>query len=243
MYKPGAFITVNKQLFPSEARCPFTQYVASKPDKFGQKYWLALDKESKYLINGFPYVGKDKMRSSIKCVSDRVVMQLLHPYLCKGRNVTTDSYFTSVKLANQLKEKQTSLLGTVNKIRTEVPLPLKKMKEDLHSWKLYKSGDITLTAYQGKVNKHMLMLSTMHKDITIANNAKKTPKTVSSYNETKYGIDIEDQMVKNYTCRTGTRRWPIHSFQAHWTWLLSMPGFVTKRLPMRRFLAGLLFTN
>ena len=151
------------------------------------------------------------MRSSIERVSDRVVMQLMRPYLCKGRNVTTDSYFTFVKLAKQLKETQTSLLASVNKIRREVPLPLRKMKEDLHLCKLYKSGDITLTAYQGKVNKHVL--TTMHKNITIANNAKKTPETVSSYNETKYGVDIVDQIAKKYTCRTGTQRWPIHSFQ------------------------------
>ena len=39
LYKPGAFITVDEQLFPSKARCHFTQYKASKPDKFGQKYW------------------------------------------------------------------------------------------------------------------------------------------------------------------------------------------------------------
>ena len=64
LYKPGGFITVDEQLFPSKARCPFTQYMASKPDKFGQKYRLAVDKESKYVINGFPCVGKDEMRSS-----------------------------------------------------------------------------------------------------------------------------------------------------------------------------------
>ena len=115
--------------------------MASKPDKFGPKYWLAVDKESKYMINSFAYVEKDEMRSSTECVFDRVVMQFMRPYLCKGRNVTTDSYFTSVKLANQLKEKQTSLLGTVNKIRREVPLPLRKKKEDLHSCKLCKPED------------------------------------------------------------------------------------------------------
>ena len=84
------------------------------------------------------------------------------------------SSLRGISLANQLKEKQTSLLETVNKIRREGPLPLRKMKEDLHSCKLYKSGDVTLTAYQGKENKHVLILSTMHKDITIANNAKNT---------------------------------------------------------------------
>jgi len=62
-----------------------------------------------------------------------------------------------VKLATQLKENQTSLLGTVKKL--EVPLGLRKMKEELHSCKLYKSEDITLTAYQGKVNKHVVILS------------------------------------------------------------------------------------
>jgi len=56
-----------------------------------------------------------------------------------------------MKLATQLKEQQTSLLATVKKLG-EVPLALRMMKEELHSCKLYKSGDITLTAYQGKVN-------------------------------------------------------------------------------------------
>ena len=166
------------------------------------------------MINGFPYVGKDEMRSSTEHVSARVLMQLMRPYAnATGRNVTTESYFTSVKLANQSKEKQTSLLGTVNKIRREVPLSLRKMKEDFHSCKLYKFGNITLTAYQGKVNENVLILSPMHKDITIANNAKKTPETVSSYNETKYRVDIVDQLAKKYTCKTGTQRRPIHSFQ------------------------------
>jgi len=35
-YKPRAFITIDEQLFPSKARCPFTQFMASKPDKLGQ---------------------------------------------------------------------------------------------------------------------------------------------------------------------------------------------------------------
>ena len=45
------------------------------------------------------------MRSANDCVSYRVVMQIMRPWLCKERNVSTDSYFTSLKLANKLKEK------------------------------------------------------------------------------------------------------------------------------------------
>ena len=36
-YKPGAKITVDKQLFPMKARCRFTQYKPNKPDKFDIK--------------------------------------------------------------------------------------------------------------------------------------------------------------------------------------------------------------
>ena len=37
-YKPGLNITVDEQLFPTKARCRFTQYMANKPDKFGIKF-------------------------------------------------------------------------------------------------------------------------------------------------------------------------------------------------------------
>ena len=84
LYKPGAFIRVDEQLLPSKIRYAFTQYMASKSDKFGQKYWLAVDEEIKYVMTGFPYVGKDEMRSLTERVSDCVVMQLMRPYLCKG---------------------------------------------------------------------------------------------------------------------------------------------------------------
>ena len=83
----------------------------------------------------------------------------------------------------------------------------------------------------------------MHKDITIAINAKKTPETVFSYNETKYGDDIVDQMAKKYNCKTAHEDGLYIVFKTHWIWLLSMPGFCSKRFPMRRFLAGPLFAN
>ena len=59
----------------------------------------------------------------------------------------------------------------------------------------------------------MAILSTLHQNITIADNAKKTPESVKAYNDTKYGVDIVDQMARNYTVKTSTRRWSIHSLQ------------------------------
>ena len=147
---------MDEQLFPSKCRCLFTQFMASKPDKYEQKYWLAVDKDSKYAVNRFPYVGRDETRSRDERVCDRVVMRLLKPYLNKGKNLITNNYFTSMKLATELQKYKTSLLETVNRIRKKVLAVAKHMKEPLYSTTLHKSGDVTMTVYQGKTKKMWL---------------------------------------------------------------------------------------
>ena len=109
--------------------------------------------------------------------------------------------------------KKISLLETVNRIRKEVPAVVNHMKESLYSTTLYRSGDVTMTVCQGKTKKNVAILSTLHQNITIAENAKKTSDSVKAYNNTKYGVDIVDQMARKYTVRISTRRWPIYSFQ------------------------------
>ena len=53
--------------------------MANKPDKFGLKFWLAVDVENKYLFKGFPYAGKDDTRSSDMPVPTDVVLKLIAP--------------------------------------------------------------------------------------------------------------------------------------------------------------------
>lgn len=134
-YIPGPYISVDEQLFPSKTRCPFTQFMASKPDKYGQKFWVAVDVDTKYVINIFPYLGKNDERPGDDRLGDFVVKKLVDPYLHKGRNVTCDNFFTSLRLAKFLKSNKTSIVGTVNKVRREVPICIKKAKEKLHSTK------------------------------------------------------------------------------------------------------------
>ena len=54
-YKPGTNITVDRQLFPTKARCRFTQYMPNKPDKFGIKFWMAADVQTKYMLHSVLY--------------------------------------------------------------------------------------------------------------------------------------------------------------------------------------------
>ena len=63
-YKPYENISIDEQLFPTKAWCRFTIYILNKPHKFGIKFWLAVDVQTKYILNGFPYMGKDETRCS-----------------------------------------------------------------------------------------------------------------------------------------------------------------------------------
>lgn len=211
-YRPRENLTVDEQLLASKARCPFTQYIANKPDKFGIKFWLLVCVHSKYILNGFPYTGKDENRPQDQKVGESVVLRLMEPYFGQGHNVTTDNFFTSLNLSERLKKKATSLVGTLNRIRREVPQVAKTSNQPLHSTILFKKDDTTLTVYQGKKNKNVLLLSSLHPTVQINSNEKLTPETIQFYNETKYGVDVVDQMARLYSTKSGTRRWPVHVF-------------------------------
>lgn len=59
-YKPGADITTDEQLFPTKARCSFSQYIASKPNNSGIKFHIDID--TKYMVNSAPYLVKNEMQ-------------------------------------------------------------------------------------------------------------------------------------------------------------------------------------
>jgi len=84
--------------------------MANKPDKFGLKFWMMVDADSKYLYNDFPYLGKDETRDTSVSVPTDVVMKLIQPLFKHGYNVTCDNFFTSLDLAVRL-TKENALFG------------------------------------------------------------------------------------------------------------------------------------
>ena len=82
----------------------------------------------------------------------------------------------------------------------------------LHETTLLRNGDgATLTVDQEKVNKNVLILSTLQSKTDIGTNHKKLPETVQFY-KTKCGVNILDQMAHRYTTWEAARRWPVHVF-------------------------------
>ena len=91
--------------------------MANKPDKFGITFWMAVDVETKYLFNGFPYVGKDERRSGDVSMPTGIVMKLMMPLFKKGHNVTSDNYFTSLDLVCGWQNKAAALSVRSNRTK------------------------------------------------------------------------------------------------------------------------------
>jgi len=90
---------------------------------------------------------------------------------------------------------------------------------------------LTLAVYQGMVNKHVLILSTMHKDITVADKTKKTTQAVSSYRETNYRVDMQylNKWLRNTLAELLHKGDQCVISKTHCMLLLSMPGFSMKK--------------
>ena len=214
-YVPNFDLTIDEQLFPCKTRCPFIQYMANKPDKFGIKFWLLADAQTKYLCNRKPYLGKDPARSRCTDLLGDVCLNLLQPYFGKGYNVTTDNYFTSLKLAEELMTKKTTILGTIRKQRREVPNTESLIKDKLlHDSQIFSSpSDCSLTVYKAKKKKIVCILSSTHKHVKVdEGHKKKLPETVQYYNKSKVGVDVLDQMARYHTCKSSSRQWPVAVF-------------------------------
>ncbi|GFU03375.1 piggyBac transposable element-derived protein 4-like [Trichonephila clavipes] len=101
----------------------------SKPDKFGIKFWLAADINSKFVLNGFPYLCKYEERPVSLFFSEYTVLRLIEPFENKARNIATDNFFITLNLFQMSKTKKTSLTETMKRNRKEVPEFGKKSKD------------------------------------------------------------------------------------------------------------------
>lgn len=211
---PSEVMTVDEQLFPMKARCPFTQFMPNKPDKFGVKFWLLCDAVCRYTYNGLPYLGRDATidRNGLQ-LGEHVTMQLLAPYFNGGYNVTTDNFFTSHRLSSKLLEKKLTLVGTMRKSRREIPPALQHQKARQVNSVIavkHEASKSILLSYKAKKDKTVIMLSSFHKSAVSVEGQK--PEIVAFYNATKCGVDAVDQMARCYSTKSASRRWPLQIF-------------------------------
>lgn len=208
-WTPGDRVTVDEQLVNFRGRCPFKVYIPSKPGKYGIKIWALCDSDSAYMINAQVYIGKEN-NAVEKNQGERVVKDLCANVLNSGRTIVTDNFFTTYSLAQYLKEKKTCIVGTIRKSRVFAPKVFSEVKNiDIGTSKYLYNKKTTILQYADKKNKPVMLLSTFHHCPATVNNK---PEIVEFYNKNKAGVDRVDQVIKFYSCKRGSRRWPLTLF-------------------------------
>lgn len=211
-YIPYENVTVDEQLLTFRGRCAFKQYIPSKPGKYGIKIWAVCDSQTSYVYNCQIYSGKigdQRERDQGK----RVVLDMIKGLEKSGRNVTTDNFFTSLELARELEKKNLTLLGTIRKNRPELPQEMVSSHgRNVYSAKFGYQNNAIIVSYCPKKGKIVTLLSTMHESGDISNGDKQKPQMIIDYNQTKSGVDTMDKLVRTYTVKRQTRRWPMAIF-------------------------------
>ncbi|XP_070710531.1 piggyBac transposable element-derived protein 4-like [Pempheris klunzingeri] len=212
LFNPGRDICVDEQLVPFKGRCSFRQYMPSKPGKYGLKIWALSDVQTSYAWRLQVYTGKSDTTTRREINQGmRVVLELTDEL--EGHTVTTDNFFTSFPLAEELQKRRMALLGTLRSNKPELPPQLLNIKHrEVLSSVFGFSHNKTAVSYVPKKGKNVLLLSTRHREPEVQESGKKKPQIILDYNKCKGAVDHLDQVCGTYSCRRQTRRWPMSLF-------------------------------
>ncbi len=200
-------MTLDEQLLPLKTRCGFIVFMPNKPDKYGLKFWILCEVNSKYVVNIIPYLGaQEKAGRGDLPLAEDVITKI----------VTTSqwiNFFTSLSAAMKLKEKKTSIVGTIRKNKRElnnIMVTVQKNSTYNSEFFYHEASGTALVNYQCKKGKNVCLLSTMHSSPTIdTSSEKKKPAIVLTYNKEKVGVDCFDMMSKQLSTHSPCFRWPV----------------------------------
>ncbi|GLD56432.1 piggyBac transposable element-derived protein 4-like protein [Lates japonicus] len=211
LYDPGPNITVDERLVAFRGRCPFRQYMPSKPAKYGIKIWAACDANTSYALNMQVYTGKPVGGAPEKNQGTRVVLDMAQGL--RGHNITCDNFFTNYNLGQELLKRKLTMVGTVRKNRAELPAELLVIKNRAPQSSMFAFTDTTaLVSYCPKKGKNVVLMSTLHKNAEISTREDQKPSTILDYNATKGGVDNLDKVTGSYSTKRMTARWPLVIF-------------------------------
>ena len=213
-FVPGPNLTVDEQLATFRGGCPFRQYMPSKLRKCGIKIWVICDSTSHYVLKMDVYKGREIGEPRETNLSSKLVLKLSEPVKKIERNITCNNFFTNLELGRKLLMQNFTIVGTIRKNRTELPAEFVSTKNRKKSTTLYGcQKKAMIVSYCPKKGKVVTFLSTMHSDKGTESPApEKKSEVIMYYNATKGGVDTMDQMVRWFTSKRKTRRWPMIIF-------------------------------
>jgi hypothetical protein len=140
------------------------------------------------------------------------VLSLIKPLENSNRNLTTDNWYSSIELVNELLKRGMTFVGTLKKNKKEIPESFLSSSEKEEKSCMYGyTKDMTLLSYVPKKSKAVILVSSMHHGPAI-DEASGKPEIIAEYNRTKGGVDTIDMMCANYSSSRRTQRWPMVIF-------------------------------
>jgi hypothetical protein len=172
------------------------------------------DSKTSYVSRVQVYTGRQPGAARETNQGQRVVQELCRNLAGSGGNVTRDNFFTSLSLIQKPKKDKMTLLGTVRKNGAELPpeLVTGKSREVMSTLFAYHK-DAIVASYCPKKGKVVTLMSSHHSRGEVdPTNPKKKPAMILEYNATKGGVDMTDKMLRTYSTKRMTRRWPVAVF-------------------------------
>ncbi|CAH2098693.1 unnamed protein product [Euphydryas editha] len=171
-----------------------------KPGKYGVKLMCMTDTLTNDLYSAYIYCGKNTDGQGLTpkekeySKPTQSILRLTKPIQKSNRNVTGDSWFTSIEAMKLLKEKGLTYGGTLNKKKREIPHEFKPKRTRQVGQTLYGfTKEVTMVSYVPKSNKAVVLVSSMHHD-KCNNQEGEKPEIILFYSHTKNGVDGLDKM-------------------------------------------------
>ena len=97
-----------------KSRCSFVTFMPNKPDKYGVKFWVLADVETKYVSDIDVYLGAQEKEQSVGVFLAKSVVACLCKHIKgKGYDITCDNFFISLCVVENLARNKLTIVGTM----------------------------------------------------------------------------------------------------------------------------------
>ena len=189
--------------------CSFRQYIQNKPSKYGIKVHVLADSKTLYLVSSKIYVGACTHAPGLP-VATQAVLDLVSSVSGTRRNITTDSSYTSIPLAMELKSRKLTLIGTVKKTKRAFYPAFwrKQMKEQFNTHLTLQTISLCCPLLQ----RNTRGTSTCPLCIPKIERRYRKRRNKRILQPGKIGVNSHDQMCRLYITARKTSRWTMRLF-------------------------------
>jgi hypothetical protein len=223
-YQPHQEVAVDEAMILFKGRSAMRQYMPKKPVKWGYKCWCICDAWNGYMYNLDIYQGASGILDEAG-LGATVVQRMVEPLYGCNYHVYIEYFFSSIVLANKLKERRTLMIGTVRTNRRGWPQEMKGAKKlekemscgdsrskmvDVVECVVWKDKrKVTLV---NNITDPEAVSTVLRRNKDGARSSVSCPESVQRYNSYMGGVDMFDARRKTYFCSRKSRTWWLRFF-------------------------------